>query len=158
MADKKILVVDYEPASQAHMVKLLKAHKFKVVTAGDGQAGWEAYVAEKPDLMVVEAMLPKLHGFDLTQKISRDSKGRVPVILVTGLYKGAQYRQEATNGMGAADYFEKPLDKPAFLAALKRFLHDEDDFDEVLPDSNAVIEGLSRRGRAAKPDSKGKRP
>jgi DNA-binding response OmpR family regulator len=165
MADKKVLVVDYEPASQAHMVKLLKAHKFKVVTAGDGQAGWEAYVAEKPDLMVVEAMLPKLHGFDLTQKISRDSKGRVPVILVTGLYKGAQYRQEATNGMGAAEYFEKPLDEPAFLAAVKRLLHDEDDFDEVLPDSNAVIEGLSRRGRAgapprgeAKPDSKGKRP
>jgi DNA-binding response OmpR family regulator len=158
MAEKKILVVDYEPASQAHMVKLLKGNKFRVVTAGDGQAGWETYIAEKPDLAVIEAMLPKLHGFDLTQKISRDSKGRVPVILVTGLYKGAQYRQEATNGMGAAEYFEKPLDEPAFLAAVKRLVHDEDEIDEELPDSNAVLEGLSQRGRAAKSDSKGKRP
>lgn len=158
MADKKILVVDYEPASQAHMVKLLKENKFRVVTAGDGQAGWEAYVAEKPDLAVIEAMLPKMHGFDLTQKISRDSQGRMPIILVTGLYKGAHYRQEATNGMGAAEYFEKPLDEPAFLAAVKRLLHDVDEIDEELPDSNAVIEGLSQRGRAAKSDSKGKRP
>lgn len=165
MAEKKILVVDYEPASLAHIVKLLKSNKFRVVTAADGQAGWAAFVAEKPDLVVLEAMLPKLHGFDLTQKISRETQGRVPVVLITGLYKGPQYRQEATSNLGAAEFFEKPLDEPAFVAAVKRLLHDEDEFDEVLPDSNAVLEGLSRRGRGtgsprgeAKSESKGKRP
>jgi FixJ family two-component response regulator len=110
-------------------------------------------------------MLPKLHGFDLTQKISRETQGRVPVVLITGLYKGPQYRQEATSGLGAADFFEKPVDEAAFVAAIKRLLHDEDDFDEELPDSNAVIEALSRRGRGpsssrgeAKSPSKGQRP
>ena len=165
MAEKKILVVDYEPASLAHVAKLLKSNKFRVVTAVDGQAGWEAFVTEKPDLVVVEAMLPKLHGFDLTQKISRETQGRVPVVLITGLYKGPQYRQEATSNLGAAEYFEKPLDENAFVAAVKRLLHDEDEFEEELPDSTAVLEGLSRRGRGAasprgeaKSEHKGKRP
>jgi two-component system OmpR family response regulator len=146
MVEKKILVIDYDAGSLEYISNLLKKNKFHVVTASDGQAGYEAYVAEKPDLVVLEAMLPKLHGFDLTQKICRETQGRLPVILVTGVYKGPQYRQEALNGLGAAGYFEKPLDAAAFITAVKRLLHDDDDFDEELPDSNAVIEALSRRG------------
>lgn len=148
MAEKKILVVDYDAASLDKISKLLKVHKYRVTRAADGLAGYEAFQAEKPDLVVVEAMLPKLHGFDLTQRISRESQGRVPVILITGLYKGAQFRQEATSGLGAAEFFEKPLDYEAFVAAIKRLLHDEDEFEDELPDPSAVIEALSRR-RAA---------
>jgi len=147
MAEKKILIVDYDAGSLEKLAKLLKSHKFRIIKAADGQAGYEAFLAERPDLVVLEAMLPKMHGFDLTQKISRESQGRVPVILVTGVYKGPHYRQEATSGLGAAEYFEKPFDDAALVAAVKRLLRDEDDFDEDLPDSNAVIEALSRRGR-----------
>lgn len=165
MAEKKILLVDYDAKSLAIIAKLLKTNKFRVVTAADGQAGYDAFVSEKPDLVVLEAMLPKLHGFDLTQKISRETQGRVPIVVVTGLYKGPQYRQEALGGLGAAEYFEKPLDTDAFIAAIKRLLRDDDEFEEVLPDSNAVIEALSRRGRGhasqrgeGKPAHKGQRP
>ena len=163
MSGKKILLVDYDPKALADLVKLLKSKKLRVVTAADGQAGYEAFLAEKPDLVILEAMLPKLHGFDLTQKISRETRGRVPVVLVTGLYKGPRYRKEALSGLGAAEYFEKPLDADAFVAAIKRLLHDDDEIDEELPDSNAVIEALSRRGRGhgaggAKTPHKGQRP
>jgi len=165
MADKKILIVDYDAGSLEKLGKLLKSHKYRVVKASDGQAGYEAFQAEKPDLVVVEAMLPKLHGFDLTQKISRETRGKVPVILVTGLYKGPKFRQEATGSLGAAEFFEKPIAVEPFIAAVKRLLHDDDDIDEVLPDSNSVVEALSRRGRGhaspsgePKPAQKGKRP
>jgi DNA-binding response OmpR family regulator len=151
MAEKKILIVDYDAAGLEKLAKLLKTNKYNVSQAPDGQAGYEAYVSGKPDLVVLEAMLPKLHGFDLCQKISRESQGRVPVIIVTGLYKGPKYRQEALNGLGASDFFEKPLDTAAFLAAVRRLLRDEDDFEDELPDSNAVIEALSRRGRGPDP-------
>jgi len=163
MAEKKILVVDYDAKSLASLVKLLKANKFKVVTALDGQVGYNTYLSEKPDLVVLEAMLPKIHGFDLTRTISQETQGRVPVVLVTGVYKGPKYRQEATTGLGAAEYFEKPLDTEAFIAAVKRLLHDEDEIDEDLPGSDAVIEALSRRGPGSargepKPAHKGQRP
>jgi len=147
MAEKKILIVDYDAAGLEKLAKLLKTNKYHIVKAVDGRAGYEAYVSEKPDLVVLEAMLPKMHGFDLCQKISRESQGKVPVIIVTGLYKGPKYRQEALNGLGASDFFEKPLDPAAFLAAVKRLLHDDDEFEDELPDSNSVIETLSRRGR-----------
>lgn len=159
MAEKKILIVDYDAKSLANLSKLLKANKFRIVTAADGKAGYDAFAAEKPDLVVIEAMLPKLHGFDLTQKISRETQGRVPVVLITGLYKGPKYRQEAMSGMGAAEFFEKPIDADAFIAAVKRLLYDEDDFYEELPDSNTVIEALSRRGRGhATPSGDAKTP
>ncbi len=165
MAEKKILIVDYDAKSLAGLAKLLKANKFRVVTAADGKAGYDAFLAERPDLVVVEAMLPKLHGFDLTRKISREIQGRVPVVVVTGLYKGPKYRREAMSGMGAAEFFEKPIDADAFIAAVRRLLRDEDDSYEELPDSNAVIEALSRRGRGpgapsgdAKTPRKGQRP
>ena len=165
MPEKKILVVDYEAKSLADISNLLKSHKYLIVTATDGQAGYDAFLAEKPDLVVLEAMLPKIHGFDLTRKISLETQGRVPVVLITGLYKGPRYRQEATSGLGAAGYFEKPFDPHAFVTAIKRLLRDEDDIDEELPDSNTVIDSLSRRDRGhgaprgeAKPARKGQRP
>ena len=157
MSEKKVLLIDYDGPSLEKISKLLKTNKYQVVKAVDGKAGYDAYITEKPDLVVLEAMLPKLHGFDLCQKICKDSKGRVPIIVITGLYKGPKYRQEALNGLGASDFFEKPLDPAAFLAAVKRLLHDEDDFEDELPDPNSVIEALSRRGRGpAAPKGEGK--
>jgi DNA-binding response OmpR family regulator len=165
MAEKKILVVDYDPASLEKTAKLLKVHKYRVVKACDGQAGYDSFKAEEPDLVVIEAMLPKMHGFDLCQKISRESQGQAPIVLISGLYKGPQYRQEALSAMGASEYFEKPLDAEAFIGAVKRLLRDDDDFGDELPDANAVFETLSRRrpGPGAprgdgQPTAKGKHP
>lgn len=163
MAEKKVLVVDYDAKSLASLAKLLKANRFRIVTASDGQAGYSAYLAEKPDLVVLEAMLPRIHGFDLTRTICQETQGRVPVVLVTGVYKGPKYRQEAIGGLGAAEYFEKPLDAEAFMATIKRLLRDEDEIEEELPGSDAVIEALSRRGRGpargeSKSAHKGPRP
>lgn len=165
MAEKKILIVDYDAESLEKLSKLLKSNKFHVIKASDGQSGYDKFGAEKPDLVVLEAMLPKMHGFDLTKRISQESEGRVPVVMITGLYKGSHYRQEALGPLGAAEFFEKPADPEAFVGAIKRLLHDQDDFDEALPDSNTVIEALSRRGRGqpspraeGKSAHKGKRP
>jgi len=159
MAEKKILIVDYDAGSLEKLSKLLKSHKYHVIKASDGQTGYDKFIAEKPDLVVLEAILPKMHGFDLTKRITQESQGRVPVVIVTGLYKGPHYRQEALGPLGAAAFFEKPVDPESFVAAIKRLLRDEDDFEESLPDSNAVIEALSRRGRAhASPRGEGKSP
>jgi DNA-binding response OmpR family regulator len=165
MAEKKILIVDYDAESLEKLSKLLKSHKFHVIKASDGQAAYDKYRAEKPDLVVLEAILPKMHGFDLTKRITQESEGRVPVVMITGLYKGPQFRREALGPLGAAEFFEKPVDPEVFVGAIKRLLHEEDDFDEALPDSNMVIEALSRRGLGhpsprgeGKSVHKGKRP
>lgn len=147
MADKKILIVDYDTASLDSLTKLIKSQKIQVVTASDGQTGYEKFRSERPDLVILEAMLPKIHGFDLTKKITQESGGQVPVVIVTGLYKGPQYRHEAISSFGASDYFEKPVDPDRFVETIRQLIREEEDIDEVLPDSNTVIENLAQRAR-----------
>jgi DNA-binding response OmpR family regulator len=145
MTDKKILIVDYDAASLATMAGMIEPYKFQVVKAADGQAAYEKFIEEKPDLVILEAILPKIHGFDLTKRISEETHGRVPVIIVTGLYRGPQYRMEALSTFGAADYFEKPVDGEKLLRSVMTLLNAEDEIEEDLPDAEQVIKALTAR-------------
>ncbi len=150
MAGKKVLVVDYDTESLEDLFNLVSGKNMEVIKATDGQQAYEKFQSEKPDLIVLEAMLPKLHGFDLTQKIHKETKGGVPIIIVTGLYKGAQYKNEAIRSFGAAAYFEKPYDKEKLLDAVNRLLHDEVNIEDDLPEPEAVIEivkQMEKKGR-----------
>ncbi len=147
MAEKKVLIIDYDTQSLDALTRLVKAQRIQVITAPDGQAGYEKFRAEKPDLVILEAILPKVHGFDLTKKITTESGGQVPVIIVTGLYKGPQYRHEAIATYGASDYFEKPVDPDRFVDAVRQLIRDEEDIEEPLPAPEAVLETLAQRTR-----------
>ncbi len=149
MAGKKILIVDYDTKSIESLSKLFEAHKIDVMTAMDGVDAYEKFKADEPDLVLLEAMLPRLHGFDLAQKIYQDTKGRVPVIIVTAVYKGHQYRNEALRTFGAADYFEKPYDQDKLVNRVLSLIGEreevEEDMSEIpgLPDPDSVIETLT---------------
>ncbi|UCE43036.1 MAG: response regulator [Candidatus Aminicenantes bacterium] len=143
MSEQKILIVDYDAKSLENMTDLFSTYKLEIITAADGQEAYEKFKSEKPNLILLEAMLPKLHGFDLTQKIYKETKGRVPIVIVTGLYKGTQYRNEAMRSFGAADYFEKPFDNEKLVKSVLNLLHDEMDIQEDLPDPESVLELLA---------------
>ena len=149
MSEKKILIVDYDSKNLEHMTELFAPHNHIIVTASDGQMAYEKYQEEKPDLIILEAMLPKLHGFDLTQKIYSETKGSIPIAIVTGLYKGAQYRNEALRSFGAADYFEKPFDDNQLINSVINLLSDEVDIEEELPDPDTVLSYLSQMSKKA---------
>lgn len=145
MTDKKILIVDYDAAGLASLAAMVEPGKFQVVKASDGQSAYEKFVEEKPDLVILEAILPKIHGFDLTKRISEETHGRVPVIIVTGLYRGPQYRMEALSTFGAADYFEKPVDGEKLLRSVLTLLNADEEIEEDLPDPEQVIAALAAR-------------
>ena len=143
MSDQKILIVDYDAKSLENMVELFSSYKLEIITAVDGQDAYDKFKSEMPNLILLEAMLPKLHGFDLTQKIHKETKGRIPIVIVTGLYKGTQYKNEAIRSFGAADYFEKPFDNDKLVKSVLNLLHDEMDIQEDLPDPESVLKLLS---------------
>lgn len=145
MTDKKILIVDYDASSLELLAGIFEAYRFQIIRATDGQAAYEKFKEEKPDVVILEAILPKIHGFDLTKRISEEAHGRVPVIIVTGLYRGPQYRMEALSTFGAADYLEKPVDKEKLLRSVMNLLQEEEEIEEDLPGSDQVIDFLSRR-------------
>ncbi len=149
MAGKKILIVDYDTKSIESLSKLFKAQKIEVITAMDGVDAYEKFKADEPDLVLLEAMLPRLHGFDLAQKIYQDTRGRVPVIIVTAVYKGHQYRNEALRTFGVSDYYEKPYDQDKLVNRVLSLIGErgevEEDISEIpgLPDPDSVIETLT---------------
>ncbi len=149
MAGKKILIVDYDTKSIESLSKLFEAHEIEVMTAMDGVDAYEKFKADEPDLVLLEAMLPRLHGFDLAQKIYQDTRGRVPVIIVTAVYKGAQYRNEALRTFGVSDYYEKPYDQDKLVNRVLSLIGErdavEEDISEIsgLPDPDSVIETLT---------------
>ncbi len=145
MVDKKILIVDYDNGSLELLTQLFESQRFQVIKATDGLTAYEKFKDEKPDAVILEAILPKIHGFDLTKRISEETHGRVPVIIVTGLYRGPQYRLEALSTFGAADYFEKPVDKDRLVRTVMNLLSEEEEIEEDLPASDVVIQGLSQR-------------
>jgi len=149
MAGKKILIVDYDTKSIESLSKLFEACKIEVMTAMDGVDAYEKFKADEPDLVLLEAMLPRMHGFDLAQKIYQDTKGRVPVIIVTAVYKGHQYRNEAIRTFGVSDYYEKPYDQDKLVNRVLSLIGEreeiEEDISEIpgLPDPDSVIETLT---------------
>ncbi len=150
MSEKKILIVDYDVKNLESLEELFSSHKLEVITATDGQMAYEKYKSEGPHLIILEAMLPKIHGFDLTQKIHKESRGQVPIVIVTGLYKGAQYRNEAIRSFGAADYIEKPFEEDELVRTVFNLLHDEINIEEELPHPDEVLELLREDGKEEK--------
>lgn len=150
MPEKRILIVDYDKESLERMRALFSAQNMEVVTASDGQEAYKVFKKEQPDLIILEAMLPKLHGFDLTQKIYKETRGSIPVVIVTALYKGPQYRNEALRTFGASGYFEKPFSDDKLLNTVVNLLHDEVEIEEELPspqDVTAMLKDIEKRLR-----------
>ena len=145
MPDKKVLIVDYDSRAVEIVVRLLQPYGVRAETASDGLTALEKYLLDKPDLVVLEAILPKLHGFDLTKRIVQDSQGAVPVIIVTGLYRGPQYRHEALTSFGAAEYFEKPLDEARFVDCALGLLKERIDIRLDLPLLDEIVDFLKKK-------------
>lgn len=147
MPEKKILIADYDLKSLETMANLFENQQLQIIKATDGRQAYQKFKEEKPDIVILEAMLPKLHGFDLTLKIFQETKGQVPVIIVTGVYKGPQYKNEALRSFGASDYFEKPIDENKLVETVINLLSEEEDIEEELPSPQSVIETIAKMAK-----------
>ena len=116
---KKILIVDDDAMSNTLVGFLLKTNSYEVVSAQDGQEGLEKAKQEKPDLIVLDVMMPKMDGYTFLHELKRSSDGKIPPIIMLT----AKDQMEVTFKMeGVADYFVKPLDTDKFLKRVKQVL------------------------------------
>jgi DNA-binding response OmpR family regulator len=119
----KILIIDYEPRGIKQLNDPLEGAGYEIRIAKDGVAGIETFNKEKPDLVLIEAMLPKRHGFEVCQELKRTDHGRhTPVVIVTSVYKGRKYRSQAIYQYGCDEYLEKPVAPAKLLEVVKGLL------------------------------------
>jgi TonB family protein len=122
MANYTILLIDYEPRSIERFRDPLTGAGYTVEIATDGVSGIEAFHRLSPDMVLVEAMIPKKHGFEVCQELKRTPHGRqTPVIITTGVYKGRKYRTQALHIYGCDEYIEKPIAAEQLLALVGKF-------------------------------------
>jgi len=119
----KILIIDYEPRSIKQLEDPLTEAGFEVVVAKDGIVGIEVFHDERPDLVLIEAMLPKRHGFEVCGELKKTPHGqRTPVVIVTSVYKGRKYRFQAKHQHHCDEYLEKPISPELLLDVVRRLL------------------------------------
>ena len=117
--NKKVLIADDEP----HMLRVaelsLRKGGFEILLARDGRQAVETALSEKPDLVILDVMMPEVDGFEaLRQLKSMPETANIPVIILTARGQIAA-RQEAVSA-GAAFYVTKPFSPTQLLAEARR--------------------------------------
>ena len=123
MTDRPLIVIaEDEPDAAALLVFHLRRRGFRTSVATDGVATLNVMFAEKPALLLLDLMLPKLHGWQVCRMLKASPITRnIPIIMVTAL--GSPDDKLKGFGQGADDYVTKPFDMPELLARIHAVLN-----------------------------------
>ena len=117
-----ILLAEDHLDSREAMRALLEAHGYRVVEASNGREAVERALEERPDLVLMDIMMPEMDGFEATRVLrSQESTSGLPIIAVTAM-DGAQ---RLSIQAGANDFVAKPIDTRGLLAKIRGWLKDE---------------------------------
>ena len=116
-----ILIVDDSPTQIANLTKILEPKGHTIATAGNGEEGVAAAQAQKPDLILMDVVMPGLNGFQATRKLTRDPETKdIPVILVST--KDQETDRIWGMRQGARGYLVKPPDPAELLGLIDELL------------------------------------
>ena len=117
----RILIVDDSP-TEIHVLKtMLEKQNYDVISAESGEQGVETAKAEKPDLILMDIVMPGLNGFQATRQISKAPEtADIPIIIVTT--KDQETDRVWGLRQGAKDYLTKPVDEKTLMTKIKELL------------------------------------
>ncbi len=121
MERKKILLVDDSSTVLLMERMILSKSEYEVVTARDGVEGLEKARAEKPDLILMDVVMPRMDGFEAVRQLrAEDATRAIPVIMVTT--RGELQSVETGYASGCNDYVTKPINGLELLAKVRSCL------------------------------------
>ena len=115
---KKILVIDDEPAMHRLLQIILEGEGFIISGPVEGGGAAPALSGDKPDLIILDIMMPEVDGFDVLQILKDDEETRdIPVLILTA--RNRSMDMEKARRMGAVDYLTKPFQPAELLQAVR---------------------------------------
>jgi DNA-binding response OmpR family regulator len=150
---KVILVVDDEEDIRKLLKRLLADKGHRVVEADRGLLALRMVKEHTPDLIILDAMLPELHGFDIARRIKGSEKyGQIPIIMVSAVYRGWRIAEDLKNNYGIEEYIEKPFRITEVLKAVQRLLAERDQKKRDQPSTARDPEAVSAEAEKALAD------
>jgi two-component system, OmpR family, alkaline phosphatase synthesis response regulator PhoP len=123
---KKILIVDDDPDLVNAVTLILKSKKYEVAAAYDGNEGLAKAKTEKPDLIVLDVMMPDKDGYAVCRDLKADSAlSKIPVLLLTAVASHVpttRYTQQMGMETEADDYLDKPVEPEVLVARIETLL------------------------------------
>jgi two-component system alkaline phosphatase synthesis response regulator PhoP len=119
MYRKKVLIVDDE-LYIGQLVNRALGTDFIVLAANNGEEALELARSQKPDIILMDILMPKLDGYSACYQIKRDEATRaIPVVMLTGI--GHDLNKRLAEGMGADGYITKPFNTKILLDTVKKY-------------------------------------
>jgi CheY-like chemotaxis protein len=117
----RVLVADDSRIFRSLVAEVLRERGLEVIEAANGREALDALLAQRPQLAVLDALMPLLSGFDVISTVREKAPEYQPVIfLVTAVYKSRRWETEARQHYRVQEYLEKPLEPAELLRAVGR--------------------------------------
>jgi DNA-binding response OmpR family regulator len=116
---KRILIIEDDVAILRGLKDNLEYESYEVLTAADGEEGYFLIKEKKPDLIILDLMLPKMNGYELCHKV-RNEGVTTPILMLTA--RGEEMDRVHGLNLGADDYVTKPFSVPELLARIRAII------------------------------------
>src|SRR3954453_12023327 len=122
MAGERVLVIDDSPTITKVVQLVLTKAGYEVETAPDGEAGLTALRAHRPDVILLDFVMPKMNGYQFCRELTADPELRdIPVVLMSA--KGDQVGERFVKVMGIVDYITKPFSPETITAVVQHTIN-----------------------------------
>lgn len=120
MTASRILIADDDPLLRSLLVHRLSVDGYDVLVAGDGAQALASIAEQKPDLIVLDALMPIMDGFEVLRRLKASRLSTAPIIMLTALKR----EQDIVGALqlGAADYLVKPFIPDELIERVRRLL------------------------------------
>ena len=120
----KILIIDDNQDMLLTLEHLLQFYEFEVVKAENGKTGVDAAIAEQPDLIIVDALMPVMNGFEACDRLKKGpTTNHIPVIFLSANYTAPEQPPQKAMELGADDYMLKPFNAKELVNKVNSLLH-----------------------------------
>ncbi len=121
---RRILVVDDSDDIRQLLVRVFRDRDFEVFESSRGLDALQQVREVSPDVLLLDAMLPEVHGFDICRRIKGSRRyGHIPVVMVSAIYRGWRFAEDLRRSYGVDEFLEKPFRIGEVVAAVERALN-----------------------------------
>ena len=120
--DHKILVVDDEPSIRDLVQMILENEGYHVITAGNGVEAIERVRSEKPDLVLLDVMMPAMNGFEVCRRLKDQDSNEDPVRIVMFTVLGSDLDRKFAEESGCDGFFVKPFAPEDLIVEVAKYL------------------------------------